>query len=432
MSLTDVRPPALPEQSSELQAPERTGTARFLGSERAFFVLLARGSLFLALTLGIYRFWLATDVRRFLWGNTEVAGDSLDYAGTARELLVGFLMALALLAPVYALFAVASFASEWAARASGVVGAGLLVLLGQFAVFRARRYRLSRTVYRGIRFYQTGSAWRYAIMSVLWFGASLITVGLAGAGGQASLERYKMRHTFYGNLEGRFAGSGGGLFLRGLILWAIVIIPFVVGSVTAIALVDWPLLIATASTGGDDAWDRIENANPEIGAAFVIGACAIGWAVLMAAVLYPAFRAMVLRWWVSGLRVGAMTATSHLRFGQIYRAYLRFLGYAVLFALAAGVLAAVAAFAVGALPAAFRESTTGEVTSALIFVGTYVVIALGYSAIYQATIVIRFWRLSFETVTLTGLEELDHVQARGAASSAFGEGLADALDVGGL
>ena len=55
-------------------------TVRFTGERRAFWGLLVRGAVFLALTLGIYRFWLATDIRRFLWSNTEVAGDSLEAA----------------------------------------------------------------------------------------------------------------------------------------------------------------------------------------------------------------------------------------------------------------------------------------------------------------------------------------------------------------
>ncbi len=53
-------------------------------------------------TLGIYRFWLATDIRRFLWSNTELAGETFEYTGTARELLIGFLIALAILVPIYA------------------------------------------------------------------------------------------------------------------------------------------------------------------------------------------------------------------------------------------------------------------------------------------------------------------------------------------
>jgi hypothetical protein len=57
---------------------------------------------------------------------------------------------------------------------------------------------------------------------------------------------------------------------------------------------------------------------------------------------------------------------------------------------------------------------------------------LGYSTIYQVIVRQRMWRLSFETANLSGLQALDNVKAAGAASSAFGEGLADALDVGGL
>src|ERR1043165_3414302 len=43
------------------------------------------------------------------------------------------------------------------------------------------------------------------------------------------------------------------------------------------------------------------------------------WLVIAIAALYPAFQAMVLRWWISGLRFGELTATSHLRTGAVYR-----------------------------------------------------------------------------------------------------------------
>ncbi|HET9175437.1 MAG TPA: DUF898 family protein, partial [Pseudolabrys sp.] len=78
------------------------GGVRFLGQRRAYWRLLIRGAALLMLTLGIYRFWLATDVRRFLWSNTEIAGEPLEYTGTALELLLGFLIAIAILIPVYA------------------------------------------------------------------------------------------------------------------------------------------------------------------------------------------------------------------------------------------------------------------------------------------------------------------------------------------
>ena len=81
---------------------------RFLGDARAYWRLLTRGAVLLMVTLGIYRFWLTTDVRRFLWANTEVAGESLEYTGTPLELLIGFLVAIAILIPVYAVFFLAA------------------------------------------------------------------------------------------------------------------------------------------------------------------------------------------------------------------------------------------------------------------------------------------------------------------------------------
>ena len=101
-----------------------------------------RGAGLLLVTLGIYRFWLATDVRRFLWSNTEIAGDGLEYIGTARELLLGFLIAIALLVPINVAFFVAAFSRGLLGQISGLIALVVLALLGQFAVYRARRYRL--------------------------------------------------------------------------------------------------------------------------------------------------------------------------------------------------------------------------------------------------------------------------------------------------
>src|SRR5262245_21550250 len=112
---------------------------RFLGDERAFWRLLTRGAFLLLVTLGIYRFWLATDVRRFLWSNTEIAGDGLEYIGTARELLLGFLIAIALLVPLNIVFFLAAFGSGWFSQISGLLALIVLALLGQYAVYRARR-----------------------------------------------------------------------------------------------------------------------------------------------------------------------------------------------------------------------------------------------------------------------------------------------------
>ena len=59
---------------------------RFLGQRRAYWRLLIRGALLLIVTLGIYRFWLTTDARRFLWANTEIDGDMWFREGGLTEI----------------------------------------------------------------------------------------------------------------------------------------------------------------------------------------------------------------------------------------------------------------------------------------------------------------------------------------------------------
>src|SRR5271154_7582674 len=94
--------------TAEMSGPVPSNqTVEFRGRESAYWRLRIKGAALVVATLGIYRFWLATDVRRFLWSNTEISGDTLEYNGLATELLVGFLFAVAILVPLYMAFALA-------------------------------------------------------------------------------------------------------------------------------------------------------------------------------------------------------------------------------------------------------------------------------------------------------------------------------------
>jgi uncharacterized membrane protein YjgN (DUF898 family) len=211
----------------------------FVGRRGDYWRIMIRGAAMQAVTLGIYRFWLFTDMRRFLWANTEIDDESFEYTGTALELLLGFLMAIGILIPIYALLFVASLELGVLARLSGVVAFLVLAGFGQYAAYRARRYRLTRTVWRGLRFHQGGSPVAYALRAMLWWVAVAATLGLLYPWMEAGLERYKMRNTFYGDLGGHFAGTGFRLFGRGIILWAVVVLPFAYVLAHAAMVVDW-------------------------------------------------------------------------------------------------------------------------------------------------------------------------------------------------
>ena len=147
-------------------------------------------------------------MRRYLWANTEIAGDTLEYNGLATELLIGFLFAVAILVPLYMVFALVVLELDIVAFKPALIGFALLSLLGEYALYRARRYRLTRTVFRGLRFDQHGSPWRYALYALVCWGIVIVTLGLAYPWTQAFVERFKMRNTSYGDLQGRFEGSG--------------------------------------------------------------------------------------------------------------------------------------------------------------------------------------------------------------------------------
>jgi uncharacterized membrane protein YjgN (DUF898 family) len=411
-----------------------TAAVRFVGDRSVYWRLLIRGAALLAVTLGIYRFWFATDLRRFLWSHTEIAKETLEYTGTAFELLIGFLIAIALLIPLYVGFFAVALGLGPAGQLTSVLGFPVLAFIGHFAVYRARRYRLTRTVYRGVRCHQDGSALRYAVCALWWWTLIVLTLGLTYPFAQSRLERFKMRHTYYGNLQGRFEGSGLGLFLRGLPMWLLVVGPLILALAYSLATVDWSKVVAAAAIagGGGEFIDQLEGAFPNVYAAIVVSSSAVTVSVIMAAILFPVFQAMMLRWWLGGLRFGALTIRSQLRTAIIYGAYLRFLGYGFAFSLVASIMAGMAFAAVSAILTVAKLTELAEIAGAVGGVGIYVAMMLGYSTIYQGTVKLTLWSGGVESIELQGLSALDAVKAEGTPSSAVGEGLADALNVGGF
>lgn len=396
--------------------------ARFTGAMRAFRKVILRGALLQVVTVGIYRFWLTTDARRFLWANTEIDGDSLEYTGTAMELFLGFLMAIALLVPVYVLLFLGTLELGLVSQLSSLSAFAFLAVFGQYAYYRARRYRLTRTVFRGVRLHQSGSPWSYALRTLLWWILIASTLGLAYPWAQASLERYKLAHTHYGEWQGKFAGSGTRLFVRGIGLWLIMIVAFVALAAAMAHFVDGAALARAARTASKNSAD---------GKAVVI-AMGLGFGVLaVAGVTYTILQAIIMRWWLAGLRFGPLVVTTTLKKRRIFGAYFRCFLYTLLLLIA---LSIVAGIAIGVIAIAAKPSDeTGQTLVIAATVAMYLVLAIGVWVIYQMTIKLRIWRLCVESVAIAGFDAIERVHAdRSRPSSAVGEGLADALGAGGI
>jgi uncharacterized membrane protein YjgN (DUF898 family) len=408
------------------------GAVRFLGDEGAYWRLRIKGAALVVVTLGIYRFWLATDVRRYLWSNTEISGDTLEYNGLATELLIGFLFAVAILVPLYMVFALVALELDMVAVTPALIGFALLLLLGEYALYRARRYRLTRTIFRGLRFDQHGSPWRYALYALVCWGIVIVTLGLAYPWTLAFIERFKMRNTGYGDLQGRFEGSGLALFWRGLPMWLLIVGPVIVAIVAITGLINWDALGTAIAQGDNAAANRLIEHSPQLKLATEIVSAAVGISVLAILLLYPVFQAVKLRWWISGLRFGAVAVTSRLHIGQVYRVYLRVIVYFLLFGLVTLMAGGALIFAATDVARTTHNASLTQIVTGVLSLCLYVVVMIGSSTIYQVIVAAGLWRLGAQTAALSGEAALDGVRATGTASSALGEGLADALGVGSI
>jgi uncharacterized membrane protein YjgN (DUF898 family) len=211
------------------------------------------------------------------------------------------------------------------------------------------------------------------------------------------------------------------------VLWLLAVVPFTVGLIATLMAIDWTALAGFTST--DDATDWLETSG--LGGAVVYAVLTVTWLLLSFAILYPVFQAILLRWWASGLRFGDVVVTSRLRFAQVIGVYARFLWYAFLFTLVAGVVVIAGLLIVPTLVGGL-EGVPKEIAVTVAGIAAYVAIALGYSTIYQATVKLGLWRCLVESLDISNLATLERVSAAGEPASPVGEGLADALSVGGI
>lgn len=390
----------------------------FTGRNGAFRRLVARGALLELVTFGFYRFWLTTDIRRHLWSRTEIDGDALEYTGRGKELLYGFLIAMAVLAPVFfAYFLIGLEFERYKAFASLPLYA-LLFVFGQFAAYRARRYRLTRTVWRGVRFWMTGSGWSYAWRSIVWGSLLVPSLGFAYPWRMAALERYKLRHTHYGNLPGRFEATGWQLFKQVWWVWLLGLLP--------------PLLLLTGIVAA--IVSKVVGVGHQQSAAMPNpGLVAAGFAILLGVLglfalpfLHAIRRAKEWKWWAEGIRFGDVAAGCRLGAGSLIGIYWKLIGIALL------VLVGYAAIAGGATAAIGWKAMLGHLAAWGFgaHAAMYLLALVAFGVLARIYALQRVWRRVIESCAVVNIAGAADVAAEGDNVSGFGEGLADGLDFG--
>jgi uncharacterized membrane protein YjgN (DUF898 family) len=232
-------------------------------------------------TLGIYRFWAITRIRRYLWSHMRFEGTRLSYTGKGKELFFGFLLAMTILGLFFAGAGIIAAAlvpihPGLAAIPLGFAYLCMFALYGA-ATFSAQRYRLSRTEWRGIRGGMEGSALRYGLVWLGYLLLVIVTLYQATPWMQVGLARARINASRFGSSAFHFEGRGGRLYpvwlaatLGNLLLLGVI--------VAAVTVFEWPVLapIFEGKITGPEASSVLRRALPIIVAGIVAFSIASG------------------------------------------------------------------------------------------------------------------------------------------------------------
>ena len=186
----------------------------------------------------------------------------------------------------------------------------------------------------------------------------------------AALERYKLNHTLYGNLPGRFEATGWELFKRVWWVWLLGLLPFllIAGSFIGFAVMD----IGT---------------NPRATATRPIATMLFAFLLFFALpFLHGIRRAREWAWWASCIRFGRVAIMCELRPGSLIAVYWKLIGWSLL------VLLVFAAIFVG-MTAALAAGTLRAGLPAVILSGQLPIWGIAASAVAYLLLIITFWVL---------------------------------------
>lgn len=396
-------------------------TLLFDGPRRPLFWLLLRNFLLTIITLGIYRFWAKTRVRRFFWRRTKLLNEPLEYLGTGGELFVGFLIAIVILVPFGATYSLLQFLLVGMDGALPIIihvaYYTIIAFLIHVAIYRMRRYRLTRTSWRGVRFGLDGSALRYAVISFLYSGLSIVTLSLAGPWLRVATLKYFVRNARFGGTSMSLSARAMWLFPR----WLVVGIPNAL-ALGIFGILNWQVFARIIAL--NDKAAQGANVGTEM---TVLLAQIVEWPLAFIAVSFLVgiwYSVVEFRYLIGSLSLGKVVLKSSLTAAFVYRVYIVFwVAFFAILALIGGVI-----MVTGVQFGATGSSVGLQITLMIGAVAAYFL----YGAARTLFIDVTLLKRACATLEVENSDELDHVIQSSADLPGHGEGLADALDVGGF
>jgi hypothetical protein len=391
---------------------------RYHGDKKTLFWLVMKTSFLTLITLGIYRFWAKTRIRKYLWSGTAAGQDSFEYTGTGLEKFLGFLVAIVVLAIYLGIVQMILLFFGLSLMADATTTAGKIAQIASiyisffaviplilFAQYRARRYKMARTRWRGIRFGMDSAAWGFVWRAIAHSFLTIITLGLMVPRQTFYLEKYMADCTWFGDAQfvqnGRWQSLYPGLKHIGLGILILIGASVVAATLEAFRL------------------------------AFLLGIVGYIW-LIFGSVYYRIFALNYLT--ENKLLNGQIGFYSDAQTGKVVGSAIK---GTLLIALVAAVIglvfAGVGAVLLNSVNFLNSSDLMGVVGGVLGIIGfvAYIGFLLLLSALSFIWIIQPIIAHVVDNIVLSGAEHLDAIQQRSADAGADADGFADALDIGG-
>ncbi|MCG8490604.1 MAG: DUF898 domain-containing protein [Sneathiellales bacterium] len=368
------------------------------------------------ITLGIYRFWGKTHVRRMFWHSIKVGGERLQYHGTGMELFLGFLIAIAILTGVFFVFGLVfgllSVMNQTFAVVTQLANFLMLYAFWQFAYFRLWRYRLSRTSLRTIRFYLTGKGMTYMGRALMWSAITLLTLGWAYPKLVQVRADYLMNNVCYGDQSFSYKGNAGELMKM---YWPAILVLQLAYGVMFYQFFAMGIYDPEVISGNQEAVDELVQdkgllitTSSIFMTAFVVGTLLFLWA-----------RVKTFVYITNNTTLSGARFFSNLSVGKVFL---------ILF-----VTVLVSALIIGAyfgLIALVVSGAASEEFIGIAMIGFFIFVFLFMDILMFLFVLVPLFRAAATSISTDNPAVFEEVAVSSRTSPKYGEGLADALDVG--